>query len=335
MQPGPHWSRQRLLGRHQGQGPEEPTSELRAMGLTGLGVRVTGQHPAGPPVPLLHLGFLDCQARDSPVAPRSPGSRPCIPSVPSAARVTPHVHESPELALERGGQAWGWGGCWASALKDAWGPWPWPSWPGMWGCFLFCERVVFSIQNNKRGSLGLAAWRGHCPPRPRSQSRWRPHVGSPPARLLVAGRDAVGLTEGRAPGRSLLTPQPPWAAQCPEAWMALPQPRAQTLQSPGLGCLGPVPGRAAGEQGRELARPPGVPSARARRRASALPVGHPETGAGGCLRACSQGPPQWADRCSGTCHARPRPRPRPAASGEGPRARPGSGQVGRGPGALG
>lgn len=58
----------------------------------------------------------------------------------------------------RGGQAWGWGRCRASALRDAWGARAMAmavARPGPWGCFLFCEHVVFSIQNNKRGSSGF------------------------------------------------------------------------------------------------------------------------------------------------------------------------------------
>lgn len=74
-------------------------SELRAMGRAGLGIRVTAQRPVGPPVPLLHLGFLDCQARDSPG--RTPAHVPAFSLVPSAVCVTPRVHEGPELTLER------------------------------------------------------------------------------------------------------------------------------------------------------------------------------------------------------------------------------------------
>lgn len=190
-------------------------------------------------------------------------------------------------------------------------------------------------------------WRGHCPPGPRA--RWCPHVGGPPARLLVAGPERRGSRRG-GPGTASAEPQPDWAAQCtlregelrPEregarrGWRC-PSPVLRPSGAGGPVASGPLlegpwESKAGSWLGRLASPLPGSP---ARRRASALPVGRPVTGAGGRLRVCSQGPHHGQTAAPGARHARPRPSPSPPASGETPRARPGPGQVGRGPGSPG
>lgn len=166
-------------------------------------------------------------------------------------------------------------------------------------------------------------WRGHCPPGPRA--RWCPHVGGPPARLLVAGPERRGSRRG-GPGTASAEPQPDWAAQCTlregelrpgarggQTWVALPQPRAETLRSRGPGCLGPAPGRAVGEQGRELARPPGVPSAWQPGQAQGQrpPRGPSRNRSWWPSPRLLPGPPPRADRCSrcSPCPAQAQPQP--------------------------
>lgn len=147
-----------------GQGPEESASELRAWASLGSASASQGHRPAGPPAPPApRFPQLSGQGQ-----PRShPGSRPHVPLGPLGSLCDTRVHKGPELALE-GGAARPRGGAGAGPRprRTPGGPWLWPSRPGTRGCFLFCERVVFSIQNNKRGSSGLAVWRGHCPPSP-------------------------------------------------------------------------------------------------------------------------------------------------------------------------
>lgn len=231
--------------------------------------------------------------------------------------------------------------------------------PGPWGCFLFCEHVVFSIQNNKRGSSGFVC--GGVTARPGPGPAGVPTWAALQPAFWSLGRSG-GARGGAGPAQPPLSPArlgstvhvarrgTEAGARGGQTWVALPQPRAETLRSRGPGCLGPAPGRAVGEQGRELARPPGVPSAWQPGQAQGQrpPRGPSRNRSWWPSPRLLPGPPPRADRCSrcSPCPAQAQPQPAGLRRSPQSQARPWAGWqrawesglgragAGRGPGQL-